>query len=204
MLAGVRAYSYIVKNDGGFAPNPFNGVCTLACCKPKIRQRAEVGDLIIGLSRRSERFVYAMRVGRVLTFDEYWRDPRYRAKRPDWTSTRAIDRAGDNIYEPIGDDRFRQHPSHHSEPDGREHRRKKRKDLAGEHVLIADRFTYHGVDGPPVPPTLAFVAVGRGHRCEFDDDQLALLLEWFHAQPRGLRGRPRRWPDAESCGVGCG
>ena len=28
-------YSYIVKHDNGFAPNPFHGFCTLACCKPE-------------------------------------------------------------------------------------------------------------------------------------------------------------------------
>lgn len=31
-------YSYTIKVDIGFAPNPFGGVCTLACCKPKIRE----------------------------------------------------------------------------------------------------------------------------------------------------------------------
>lgn len=31
-------YSYIVEADSGFAPNPFFGRCTLACCKPAIRR----------------------------------------------------------------------------------------------------------------------------------------------------------------------
>ncbi len=31
-------YSYVVATDSGFAPNPFFGVCTLACCKPAIRK----------------------------------------------------------------------------------------------------------------------------------------------------------------------
>lgn len=32
-------YSYVVAHDFGFAPNPFDGLCTLATCKPDIRKR---------------------------------------------------------------------------------------------------------------------------------------------------------------------
>ncbi|MFH1865797.1 MAG: hypothetical protein ABIK85_07930, partial [Candidatus Eisenbacteria bacterium] len=39
----MRLFSYIVARDYGFAPNPFCGVCTLATCKPKIRESASVG-----------------------------------------------------------------------------------------------------------------------------------------------------------------
>ncbi|WP_171031592.1 hypothetical protein [Eubacterium sp. BSD2780061688b_171218_H5] len=31
-------YEYVMKCDTGFAPNPFYGTCTLACCKPRIRK----------------------------------------------------------------------------------------------------------------------------------------------------------------------
>ena len=31
-------YEYVMTSDSGFAPNPFHGACTLACCKPKIRK----------------------------------------------------------------------------------------------------------------------------------------------------------------------
>ena len=64
----MKVYSYIVAYHSGFSPNPFHGVCTLACCKPMIRRSARVGDLIVGLSRRAERVVYAMTVGRVVDF----------------------------------------------------------------------------------------------------------------------------------------
>ena len=36
----MTVYSYIVAYDSGFAPNPFHGTCTLACCKPTIRRTA--------------------------------------------------------------------------------------------------------------------------------------------------------------------
>lgn len=31
-------FSYVVVADTGFAPNPFFGLCTLACCKPQLRK----------------------------------------------------------------------------------------------------------------------------------------------------------------------
>ncbi len=44
----MRIYAYILKVDSGFAPNPFHGWCTLACCKPAIRRKARPGDWIVG------------------------------------------------------------------------------------------------------------------------------------------------------------
>ena len=65
-----RVFSYVVAADGGFAPNPFHGYCTLACCEPKVRKAARPGDLIVGLSRRCERLVYILRIGEKLPFDQ--------------------------------------------------------------------------------------------------------------------------------------
>ena len=44
-------HTYVVQHDKGFAPNPFWGICTLACCKPRIRAKASVGDIILGFDR---------------------------------------------------------------------------------------------------------------------------------------------------------
>jgi hypothetical protein len=46
-------YSYVVRSDSGFAPNPFGEYCTLACCKPQIRKRARVGDWIVGCGSKA-------------------------------------------------------------------------------------------------------------------------------------------------------
>jgi Nucleotide modification associated domain 2 len=113
----MRVYSYIVRFDYGFAPNPFHGVCTLACCKPRIRRKARVGDLVVGLSSRGERVVYAMRVGGVLTFNEYWNAGAYSCKRPKRDSTDPVVRRGDNIYQPWGIGEYRQLPSYQSLPE---------------------------------------------------------------------------------------
>ena len=44
----MRLYSYVLDHDYGFAPNPFYDVCTLATCKPSIRERAAIGDYVVG------------------------------------------------------------------------------------------------------------------------------------------------------------
>ena len=83
-----RLHSYIVARDFGFAPNPFFGYCTLATCMVYIREGAEVGDWVAGTGsgrksvQREGYLVFAMRVEEILTFDEYWSDPRFRVKRP--------------------------------------------------------------------------------------------------------------------------
>lgn len=190
----MRVHSYIVRKDGGFSPNPFHGFCTLACCKPRIRRYALTGDVVVGLSKRGERVVYAMRVAAVLSFDEYWSDPRFALKRPGWRSTRTIERVGDNIYEPIAIGEFRQLPSAHSSRDGTEDVKKKEADIGGENVLVADRFGYFGQDGPPLPAALTYLKIGRGHRNDFSADQVANVVRWLEGVPQGICGRPKLWP----------
>ena len=42
-----KSYSYVVARDYGFAPNPFNGILTLAACKPVIGSiRGGIPELI--------------------------------------------------------------------------------------------------------------------------------------------------------------
>jgi hypothetical protein len=180
-------FSYVVVSDSGFAPNPFHGVCTLACCKPVIRRHAQVGDLIVGLSTRCERVVYAMKVSKVVGFDEYWRDAQGLAKRPDRSSSAARERRGDNIYEPLPDGGFRQLPSQHSARDVQ-------RDLGGQRVLFGDPFCYFGEDGPPLPSDLGFLKVKRAHRCNLTGEQVATVASWFAGLPHGHVGRPARWP----------
>lgn len=194
----LKVYSYIVADDFGFAPNPFHGFCTLACCKPDIRKGARVGDLVIGMTTLGGRFVFAMKVAHVITFTQYWESPQYAAKRPDMCSTRAIDRYGDNIYEPTAPGEFRQIPSHHCKPDGTESKENKDRDLDGVHVLVAEHFAYFGQNGPPVPPELAFLRVGRKHRSHFTPEKVQEVEQWFRTLPQGVHGRPALWPDNDT------
>lgn len=189
----MRVFSYVVMHDSGFAPNPFQGFCTLACCKPKIRNQAKAGDIVVGLSTRSERVVYAMRVGEVLTFDDYWRDQRFEAKRPRRMARSAADRCGDNIYEPVGAGEFQQLPSAHSNRDGSTNLAQMKHDLGSPNVLVADAFAYFGDGAPPLPDDLAFLRAWRGHRSRFTDGEVEQVGRWFAKLPRGVFGPPALW-----------
>jgi len=193
----MRVYSYIVTHDSGFAPNPFHGHLTLACCKPNIRQTAQVGDWVIGLSPHGERVVYAMRVANRLSFEQYWSAPEFSPKKPDTMSTAASIQRGDNIYEPLGAGDFRQLPSRHSYKDGSENIEQKKRDLGGFHMLVAGEFEYFGGAGPDLPRALAFLKIGRGHRCRFTREQVETFTHWVAGQPRGIRGRPTDWPTGD-------
>ena len=193
----VKVYSYIVAHDSGFAPNPFHDACTLACCKPVVRGRAEAGDIVVGLSRRSERVVYAMQVDEVADFGDYWNMAAFAAKKPVFPTGSAIELCGDNIYEPDGKDSFRQAPSFHSNVDGTEHAGNKRRDLSSRSVLVARRFTYFGQEAPPIPVSLTFLSVGRGHRCRFSCAEVRAVSEWFARLPHGIVGLPSGWPQTE-------
>ena len=72
----MKLYSYVIRMDYGFAPNPYSGICTLATCKPQVRGYASVGDWIAGFGGKDtpvyEKLVYIMRVSeKKITFDEY-------------------------------------------------------------------------------------------------------------------------------------
>ena len=188
-------YAYIVRWDDGFAPNPFQGVCTLACCKYVTRRVAQVGDYIVGLNSKSlgNRLVYAMQISETMTFDEYWRDRRFRAKRPDMSAggEKAL---GDNIYRwDAKRQEYRQAHSLHSNRDGTENLKNKRHDTKGNDywVLISNKFTYWGDQSPDDPPFLInIVKHGPGHKSKANDPYIPDFKKWFAKQKPGCLGSP--------------
>lgn len=189
-----RVFSYVVAHDLGFAPNPFHGWCSLACCKPRIRGSAAPGDLVLGLTSRSKRVVYMMRISERLTFEEYWVDPRFRAKRPNWKSARGKMRWGDNIYQPDGAGGFVQHRSCHWDHEtDQESLTAKSRDTGQDAVLVSRDFVYFGAAGPPLPKMLEFLAVSRGHRCRYSSEQVTAVHEYFDTLERGVLGSPATW-----------
>ncbi len=182
-------YSYIVASDHGFAPNPFHGVCTVACCKPAIRRTAKVGDYIVGLARRhlGNTVVYAMKVDEILEFDDYWLDERFHAKRPD-RSAGGIAVVGDNIYHTNESGEWQQERSRHTF-------RHIDHDLRGQYVLIGHDFIYWGGDGPPLPANLTGLIARRGHKSKANDRLIPDFVEWFAGiEERGLLGWPSGGP----------
>jgi hypothetical protein len=201
-----RIYSYVVRYDSGFAPNPFYGHCTLATCKPDIRRAAKIGDWVIGSAsnargiRRGGNMVYAMRVTEAMTFDTYSRDTRFEAKKPFRRGSRKQS-CGDNIYyrdTPESD--WHQRDSFHSTEEGRLHALHVARDTGVNRVLISEDFIYFGGTGPAFPEDLQdengkrLCKHGIGRSC-FYDPQLSIDLErWIRSlDMRGYQGPPQEW-----------
>lgn len=155
----MRLFSYKLTHDGGFAPNPFWGILTLATCKPQIRLHKHPGDWIAGFTSTAlcadavgqERLIYLMQIDRKLQIARYFRDPAFAKKIPVRHSARQVERVGDNIYRPrnasaSAPSDFTQVPndSHYDGTKGCTIGESQRRDLSGVYVLIATRFAYFG------------------------------------------------------------
>jgi hypothetical protein len=175
----MRVYVYLLDHDLGFAPNPFHGWCTLAGCKPQIRRTAREGDWIVGITARhggrGNRVAYAMQVEERLSFPAYWRDKRFREKRPRYDEELpAVQRRGDN----------RRPPKPH--------------DVSGKWVLIARRFSYFGSRPRKFPARLAkFATPAIYFRVRFTEPERAALLRFVEKLPQGLHAKPANWPDGD-------
>lgn len=181
-----RVYIYVVDRDFGFAPNPFHGYCTLATCAPGIRNKAEVGDWVIGLGgtrlKATGRCIYAMRVTEKITFNEYWTNPAYFDKKPIRNGSRKM-MVGDNIYHfDTVRNEWCQADSHHSNDDGSVNSENLATDTKSDKVLISRHFFYFGKEVPLVPSALLH-SIGyknrRGHRV-FEDKIAGELIEWLN------------------------
>lgn len=203
-MAGI--YSYVVRYDSGFAPNPFYGYCTLATCKPDIRRYAQVGDWIVGSGsnargiRRGANLVYAMCVTEALTFDRYSRDTRFEPKKPFRRGSRKQS-CGDNIYfRDTPESEWRQRDSFHSTENGLPESQHIARDTGVNRVLISDDYVYFGGTGPEIPDnlqddrgrSLRKRGIGRSH---FTDPQLVQgLITWIRSLGvRGYQGPPQEW-----------
>lgn len=197
-----RIYSYKLSRDFGFAPNPFHGVCTLATCKPQIREGAQVGDLVFGCGSKAlnleGRMIFAMRVTEKLSFQQYWDDPRFSAKKARFSSSKAA-AFGDNIYH-HDSGQWIQEDSHHSLDGGEVNEANFNRDLGSKNVLLSDDFVYWGASAILIPNYLRdfggddLYPDGRFFRSRYSDVFRNEVARWFADLPeRGNRGRPTCW-----------
>lgn len=179
---------FVVDRDFGFAPNPFHGTCTLATCKPVIRRVASLGDWVIGMGgarlRATGRIIFAIRVSEVLSFEEYWSDPRFHDKRPVRNGSQRM-LVGDNIYRrDLVTGEWLQADSHHSHPDGTPNEYNVRHDTQTNRVLISDHFFYFGASAPKVPLEI-LKRVGyrnnRGHR-KYSIATAQPIIDWLYTE----------------------
>ncbi|MDZ4849717.1 MAG: hypothetical protein SGI77_10510 [Pirellulaceae bacterium] len=187
----MKLFSYVVRLDFGFAPNPFYGVCTLATCKGQIRRTAEVGDWVVGTGSAAYglqgQLVYAMNVSEKLSFEQYWADTRFLAKRP-YLHGSIKQTRGDNIYHRhaktgvwIGVD------SRHSNDNGSPNPDHIARDTRYPFVLIADEFYYWGGSGPMIPTTFRnwesndLVQSARNYKYKFPPPMIATVVNWIRS-----------------------
>ncbi len=183
----VKLYSYVVKSDTGFAPNPFWNYCTLACCKPKIRKNANIGDWIVGTgSKRNvgqDKLVYAMKTTEKITFEQYSKDRKFRNKIP---RSGLKGERGDNIYYKNKDGEWVvRRRSYHT-------KKQMNHDLNGIYVLISDHYFYFGRKAISIPDKFKEVAKkGPGHKCNFDNNMVKQFITWIEDNYKtGMYGDP--------------
>jgi hypothetical protein len=174
--APMKLSTYIVRFDTGFAPNPFGRFCTLACCKPTIRRNAKRGDIIVGTASsrlpKRGRVIYAMRVGEVLPYDEYWRDSRFACRKP--SGRTRVSRCGDNIWHRDAEGQWRTAPS------GYHDQRHQKRDTSGRNVLVATEYYYFGRKAIRVPERFSgLLAKTQGHKNERDADKINGFWQWI-------------------------
>lgn len=192
-------YSYVITRDYGFAPNPFWNICSLATCKPQIREHAEVGDWVVGFGSAntdiSQKMVFLMRVDEVCTFDEYWEDYRFLMKRPcfDGNYQQCY---GDNIYHHINGE-WMQENSHHSYADGI-NENNLLHDTRVDRVLLSFKYWYFGENAIELPKKFGeVVAVGRPYK-KLSDRLCLNLVDWVRCNyAMGQQGLPYKWHELE-------
>ncbi|MBE0516839.1 MAG: hypothetical protein IBX41_05540 [Methanophagales archaeon] len=190
----MRLYSYVVRADSGFAPNPFWGYCTLACCKPVIRRIAEEGDWIVGCgsvgNAGNDKLIYAMKVTEKLTFEQYAEDKRFKNKNPHHG---LIEERGDNIYYKNKDGKWIQRRSYHRKG-LEENKNNKDKDLEGKYVLISNHYFYFGKNAKILPEEAGLKQIikqGPGHKSRsIPKEVIEKFVVWIEKLPQGRHGEP--------------
>lgn len=197
----MNLFSYVVRYDYGFAPNPYHGWCSLATCHEDFRGRVAVGDWVVGTGSKPKglagRLVYAMHVDEILGFDDYWHDERFAAKRPVRRGSKR-QRYGDNVYHRAPDGTWVQADSRHSHDDGTPNVGHINKDTSANAVLLSRDYVYFGGSGPEVPEHLRAWTGPRWTGSRFHPDEtktydLCINRGYQRRVPDGFKGAVVDW-----------
>jgi hypothetical protein len=175
----VRVHTYVIVVDSGAAPNYDRPCTTLAVCKPRIRRKANVGELVLAFAgKRVNDFephtvVWAGVIAEKLTFADYWNDKRFATKKPDRSPT------PDNFYRPTKDGGLLwvENPVHG--PEAAQH------DTNGLYVLAFNPSRRFGAHGPQLPVDfgLRMTHGRRGERVmDLTNAEWHKLEAWFNEQ----------------------
>jgi len=189
----MRLCSYIVRKDTGLAPNPFWDVCSLAVCTPNHQgSRLQVGDWIAGFlaKSRGHRFLYAIEISEILGLDDYYRDQRFIAKKPNLRGSWQ-ERCGDNFYSRGADGTWVQHRNRFHLDEGL-----KKQDTKHARVFTGKRFWYLGRQAAAVPEEYAPLVGGRSARVNHEPALVTNFCAWVSNEfEPGVTDIPNDNPD---------
>ena len=202
-MNNIRYYFYIIARDYGFAPNPFYGFCTLACCKSQIRKQAQKGDWVIGLGSKAlkcrRHIIFAMKVTETLTFNEYYKDKRFLLKKP-FVEGSLKTMHGDNVYYKNPKGKWIQDDCHHNHTDPKIRCKNIDMDTKEDRVLISDYFFYFGINAltgsnklfSDIKEKMKRV---RSFRYKDMDKEGSDLVKFLHKHKKksGIYGEPINW-----------
>ena len=151
----------------------WNGVLIVLAELPRTGTAVQTREHARMRSRVNDQVVCAMRVDEVLPLADYWRDPRFRAKRPGGAGP------PDNFYRAgRGGSLMRVNNALHGAELATQ-------DISGRHALVSWHFWYFGDQSPELPTELVhLVHSGQGHSLHANrrDDDLHTLLAWLARQ----------------------
>jgi hypothetical protein len=177
----VRVHTYVIAVDAGSAPNYDRPLVTLAVCKPRIRRKAEIGELVLAFAGKEvnptepHTVVWAGVISEKMTFAEYWNDRRFAGKKPNRSQH------PDNFYRPVdGGLQWVQNDVH--DADATTH------DTGGKFVLGLAQSWRFGAHGPLMPSEYGLRMVGgrRGARVVgLTEDAWRRLEAWLDKNSGG-------------------
>lgn len=177
----VRVHTYVIATDAGSAPNYDWPFVTLAVCKPRIRKKAEIGELILAFAGKQVNpiephgVVWAGIVSEKMSFADYWNDRRFAGKRPDRS------KHPDNFYRP-GNGGLQWVANDVHDADATNH------DTGGKFVLGFSQSWRFGAHGPLMPGEYGLRMVGgrRGERVvDLTDETWQRLKAWLDKNAPG-------------------
>jgi len=190
----MKLLKYVMRSDSGLAPNPYFGVCSLALCTPNhMNANLSPGDWVVGHSCKStgRRLVYAMRLTKVLSMDDYFKA--FPDKHPDPCGS-IEQQYGDNMY-------FREAGRWSRLPSAEHNSVGSFQQDQGRRVYLAegaDSFWYFGAAHPMselrmVADLFPWLIQDRhGFQYVRDVDRIQQFSEWLTSfGQRGLVGEPR-------------
>ena len=195
-----------MDHDYGFAPNPFWGVMTLATCKGSIRSSSnlEIGDLVIAtggrvLNKYIGHLIFAMKVEKIITFDEYWNNPDFQCKKTVFNGS-VLQMYGDNVYHtnPQTKEVIQERCAHTVEGKNPKDTGQYRRDIRGKNVLISRNFYYFGANAPELPDEFKHMAsTVRNMECNHvDEETVKKFADWLQSNYKvGIHGDPINWKE---------